>query len=301
MTCEECEELLGAYVLDVATLEERAAVEQHLVGCAKCSQELQEMRSAAAMLPLAVPQIDPPLYMKDRILSAIRESSQTDRQPIVRPFRPVAVPTSGTGVRVGQSGQDGQASPSNQRGQQGQGSQPIPLSERRVAATQTRRSRQWLMPLVAAAAILFLVLSGGLTAWNVSLQHQVTGLQASATNSATNEVTITTYGVQGTTSAPDATGQVLYLPKQHMTVIVMHGLPQLSGTQVYQGWLIKGKQTTSIGLLNVQSDGTATVNYNGDIQGFDAAAVSKEQGPTATHNAPKGAVVAVGALKTTNS
>ena len=288
MTCEECEELLGVYVLDVATLEERAAVEQHLADCPTCSQQLQEMRSAVEMLPLAVPQIDPPPYMKDRILSAIRESSQSERQPIVRPFRPVVVPTSGTGVRVEQGGQE------RRSGQQEP--QPIPLSGRRVAATQTRRSRQWLMPLVAAAAIFFLLLSGGLTAWNVSLQHQVTGLQANATNSATNAVTITTYGVQGTNAAPGATGQVVYLPKQHMTVIVMHGLPQLSGTQVYQGWLIKGKQTTSIGLLNVQPDGTATVNYNGDIQGFDAAAVSKEKGPTATPNAPKGAVVAVGSF-----
>ena len=288
MTCEACEELLGAYVLDVATLEERTAVEQHLAGCPACSQQLQEMRSAVEMLPLAVPQIDPQPYMKDRILSAIRESSQAERQPIVRPFRPVAVPSSGVGVRVEQGGQAGQQGPQER--------QPIPLSERRAAATQTRRSRQWLMPLVAAAAILFLLLSGGLTAWNVSLQHQVTGLQASATTSANNAVTITTYGVQGTKAAPGATGQVVYLPKQHMTVIVMHGLPQLAGTQVYQGWLIKGKQTTSIGLLNVQPDGTATVNYNGDIQGFDAAAVSKEQGPSATPNAPKGAVVAVGAF-----
>lgn len=299
MTCEECEELLGAYVLDVATLEERTAVEQHLAGCARCSQELQEMRSAVEMLPLAVPQIDPPSYMKDRILSAIRESSPTERQPIARPFRPVAVPASGAGMRIEQGGQVRRQS--EQQGQSGQRQQPTPLSGRRAAATQTRRSRQWLMPLVAAAAILFLLLSGGLTAWNVSLQHQVTGLQASATSATANSVTLTTYGVQGTSAAPGATGQVLYLPKQHVTVIVMHGLPQLAGTQVYQGWLIKGKQTTSIGLLNVQPDGTATVNYNGDIQGFDAAAVSKEQGPTATPNAPKGAVVAVGALKATNS
>ena len=293
MTCEECEELLGAYVLEVATLAEHTAVEQHLAGCPKCSQELREMRSAVEMLPLAAPQIDPQPYMKDRILAAIRESS-SERQPVARPFRPVALPTSGTGVRSEQGEAAGQT---RQSDSQGTRPQLTPLPGRRAAATQTRRSRQWAMPLVAAAAIFFLMISGGLATWNVSLQHQVSGLQANATNSTTNAVTLTTYSVQGTNAAPGATGQVVYLPKQHMTVIVMHNLPQLSGTQVYQGWLIKGKQTTSIGLLNVQSDGTATVNYNGDIQGFDAAAVSKEQGPTATLNAPKGAVVAVGPFK----
>jgi len=288
MTCEECEEQLGAYVLDVATLEERTAVEQHLVDCPRCTQQLQEMRLATEMLPLAVRQIDPPAYMKDRILSAIRESSQAERHNVVRPFRPAIIPTSGQGVKSEQNTQNGQSNPAEQ---------PIPLSGRRVAATQTRRSRQWLMPLVAAAAVLFLLLSGSLAALNISLQHQVTGLQASATNAAT----LTTYSIQGTSIAPNATGQVLYLPKQHITVVVIHGLPQLAGTQVYQGWLIRGKQTTSIGLLSVQSDGTATVNYNGDVQGFDAAAVSKEQGPTATPNAPKGAVVALGALNKTSA
>lgn len=291
MTCEECEELLGAYVLDVATLEERNAVEQHIVGCPRCAQQLQEMRSTADMLPLAAPQIDPAPYMKDRILAAIQETAQSGRQSVARPFRPVPLsplPTSGQGLRRGYDGQ---------KGQDDQGARPIPLQERRAAAAQTRRSRRWLMPVVAAAAVLFLLLSGALATWNVSLQRQVTGLQASATSA----VTLTTYAVQGTSAAPGATGQVLYLPKQHETVIVMHGLPQLSGTQVYQGWLIQGKQTTSIGLLNVQPDGTATVNYNGDIQGFDAAAVSKEQGPTATPNAPKGPVVAVGAFKKTTA
>jgi anti-sigma-K factor RskA len=75
----------------------------------------------------------------------------------------------------------------------------------------------------------------------------------------------------------------------------MHNLPRLQGTQVYQGWLLRGKQPTSIGLLNVQ-DGTASVTFQGNAQGYDATAVSVEPGPTATQGAPKGQIVAVGVI-----
>jgi anti-sigma-K factor RskA len=83
----------------------------------------------------------------------------------------------------------------------------------------------------------------------------------------------------------------------------MHGLPQLQGTHVYQGWLLhlNGKNitgVTSVGLLNAQN-GSATVSFAGNVTDYDAAAISLEAGPTATPQAPKGGVVAMGSLKTT--
>ena len=54
---------------------------------------------------------------------------------------------------------------------------------------------------------------------------------------------------------------------------------------------------TSVGLLNTQN-GSATVSFAGNVTGYDAAAISLEAGPTATPDAPKGSVVAIGSLKT---
>ena len=79
-------------------------------------------------------------------------------------------------------------------------------------------------------------------------------------------------------------------------MLVIDGLPQLHGTQVYQGWLIHGKQPTSIGLLSMQN-GVASVIYPGTIAGYQVAAVSREPGPTASKNVPAGPVVAAGDLK----
>ena len=170
-----------------------------------------------------------------------------------------------------------------------------------VPQTLRRRRRQgWGIRLLAVAAVLMFALLGGMTAWNVSLvnhanalQRQVGLLQGQV--GFLQSQLASTYTIAGAKSAQGATGQLIYLPQKHLTVIVIRGLPQLKGTQVYQGWLIQGKQTVSIGLLSVQN-GIASIDFPGDITGFNAAAVSMEKGPAPTRNAPAGPVVAIGML-----
>ena len=75
MTCEEFEELSGAYALDAVTPAERLAAEAHLATCARCTRLFQETRGVVSLLPLSVPQIPPPPSLQGRILSAIRDAS----------------------------------------------------------------------------------------------------------------------------------------------------------------------------------------------------------------------------------
>lgn len=253
MTCADFDELSGAYVLDALSSEERQAADEHLAHCPRCTQQIQELRAVVDLLPLSVPQVAPSPDLKQKVLSAIQSDTVRPAQS-TRHIPPL---------------------------------QPVPSPQTLPVRRQTAR-RSWLMPLIAAAAIFLLLLSGGLAAWNVSLHQQIATLQA-------NAITSTTYTIKGTSGTSQATGQVIYLPKLNMTVLVVHNLPRLQGTEVYQGWLIQGKQPTSIGLLNVQN-GTATLDYPGSIQGYDAAAISREPGPTATPNTPKGQVVALGTL-----
>jgi anti-sigma-K factor RskA len=158
---------------------------------------------------------------------------------------------------------------------------------------QRRRRQGWGVRLLAVAAVLMFALLGGMTAWNVSLENHVNTLQGQV--GLLQSQLASTYTIAGGKSAQGATGQLIYLPQKHLTVIVIRGLPQLKGTQVYQGWLIQGKQTFSIGLLSVQN-GIASIDFPGDISGFNAAAVSMEKGPAPTRNAPAGPVVAIGML-----
>src|SRR5438034_1123775 len=69
MTCEEFEELSGAYALDAVTPAERLAAEAHLATCARCTRLFQETRGVVSLLPLSVPQIPPPPSLQGRILS----------------------------------------------------------------------------------------------------------------------------------------------------------------------------------------------------------------------------------------
>ena len=255
MTCEQFEELSGAYVLDAVTPDERQEAEAHLAQCARCTRLVQELRSAVAFLPLSVPQVNPPLSLESRVINAIQEDS---------------------------------------------GLAAIPPRRSRIAQSPRRARRQrWLPRVVVAAAVLMLCLLGGLGALSLSLSHQVTSLQQQLTQ-VTNQHSAKAYKVQGLASDQEASGTLLYFPTQNVTVLVMHGLPQLSGDQVYQGWLIQTKNNipvmvTSIGLLNSQN-GTASLAFPGNVTGYEVTAISIEHGPKASI-APSKQVIAEGSLQ----
>jgi anti-sigma-K factor RskA len=149
---------------------------------------------------------------------------------------------------------------------------------------KNRRWRNWTNQLIAVAAILVLAL-GTMTAWNISLQHQLH----------TYTPTYITYAVKGTTAIPGANGQLLYIPSKNITILTVQGLPQAQGNQVYQGWLLHGNQPVSIGVLNIHN-GVASESFQGNIQGYDTTAISLEPGPGASKDAPKGQIVATGKL-----
>lgn len=258
MTCEEIEELLGAYALGALPEEERTAVEAHLAQCSDCVQQVREFQEVVDFLPLAVPPVEPSPQLKNRVMSAIQATlpAQSGSSQTTAPRTEVYQP------RL----------------------QALPRREEQRELLQPRPPRRrWSTPLLAAIAALLFVLVGGMTLWNISLQQQLSGL------------TPVTYTIRGTASNPGATGEITYIPRLHMTAVVMRGLSATSGTQVYQGWLLQGKQPRSIGLLNVQN-GVGTLSFEGDINGFDSTAISLEPGAQATPDTPKGPIVAVGTL-----
>jgi len=135
-----------------------------------------------------------------------------------------------------------------------------------------------------------LLLFGGMTPWNVSLHQQNTSLEYQVTS--LQHWFVLAYPFRGNASPRGASGKVIYLPEQNITLLFIQGLPQLQGTQVYQGWLIHDKRPRSIGLLSMEN-GVAIVTYPGNIAGYEVAVVSREPGPFASKNAPARPVVAV--------
>src|SRR5579872_857629 len=168
MTCDEFEEISGAYVLDAVTPAEREAAEAHLASCVKCMHLLQELRGVVSLLPLSAPQIKPPEALKERIMSSIRQESQGE---VAEPTHPQPVAASRPRRSV-----------------------PSAQPARRT------RGRIWNPGGLVAAAVLMLSLLGGLTTWNISLHGQVASLQQQLSQATANRSTtqVTSYIVKGT-------------------------------------------------------------------------------------------------------
>ncbi len=261
MTCEEFEELSAAYALDAVTPEESQAARAHIATCAKCTRLERQMRSIVHLLPLSVTQVTPPAALRERVLEAVRQEGRI-----------------------------------------------VPI-KRGAQIRERRKGPGWGTRLLAVAAIVLLMLTGAMTAWNVSLQIHAASLQQQNmqlasqvaalknTKNALQREVAQIYAMQGNAQAQAATGSLVYIPQRDITVLYLQGLPKLQGKQLYQGWLIHNKITTSVGILTIQNNGIASLTFSGKISGYEAAAISIEPGPLPSKNAPAGPVIALGALQ----
>ncbi len=83
MNCEQVDELSGAYALGILDAEERAAVEEHLRGCA-LHPELASLRAAALLVGRSVEEREPPPGMRARVLAAAANARPTTATPVQR-------------------------------------------------------------------------------------------------------------------------------------------------------------------------------------------------------------------------
>ena len=65
----------GVYALGALTGAERAAFEAHLASCASCTADVRALSAVAATLAHAVPQIDPPAALRERVLASVSRDS----------------------------------------------------------------------------------------------------------------------------------------------------------------------------------------------------------------------------------
>src|SRR5947209_8737224 len=251
MTCNEFEELSGAFALDAVTPVERQAAEEHLATCVKCTKLLQELHGVVALLPLTVPQVKPSASLKARILEAIRQESMG------RPVQPAP----------------GQPVPA------GQARQPRWNLRTLVAAV----AAVLILSLFSAMAAWNVSLNHQVGV----LQQQVAAL--SPQHNAPAVATYPVQGTGQDKGATGRLVYFPELNMTVLTIKGLpqpEGLHVYQGWLYH----LKGKDSpgyTSVGLLNVLN-GSASVSFPGNVTGYDAAAISIEPGPIATPKAPKG-------------
>ena len=77
-------ESAALYVIDAMTAEERRAFETHLRDCQQCQAEVASLEGVDEALAGAVPQLDPPAALRDRVLASVPPTAvaqRTDTNP----------------------------------------------------------------------------------------------------------------------------------------------------------------------------------------------------------------------------
>jgi len=151
----------------------------------------------------------------------------------------------------------------------------VPEPIRRPASFWSRAT-----PWAAAAAIL-LLLSAGLLVWNLRLREQL----------ATAPV-VETIALAPTDAAPEAHGEVTYLPQDQLFMVDVRDLPPLKPDQVYEVWLIGAEGPVPAGVFDQPTDQHAVV---ADRDRYETLAITAEPGPLGTE-APTGEIVATASL-----
>jgi anti-sigma-K factor RskA len=246
-------DLLGAFALGAVDAEEAAAVRAHLATCAECQAEIAELWLAVDSLPSTIEPMEPPPALRDRIAAAIAVEAAS---PAPAPPAPPVAPALEPASTIAPA-------------------PPAPEPVRKPASFWSRAT-PW-----AAAAIL-LLLSAGLLVWNLRLREQI----------ATAPVT-ETIALAPTDAAPEARGEVTYLPQDDLFILDVRDLPPLEPDQVYEVWLIgEDGVPAPAGIFDQPTDQHAIV---ADRDRYETLAITAEPGPLGTE-APTGEIVATASI-----
>ena len=99
--CNDVLESLAAYALGALEVEERAEVEAHLEGCARCRRQLHTYTEAAAALGEGAPQVEPPPELRQRLLERAAALGPATRPRQRLPRWPLLAPPSAAAVAAG--------------------------------------------------------------------------------------------------------------------------------------------------------------------------------------------------------
>jgi anti-sigma-K factor RskA len=85
---DELSAQLGAYVLGVLTPPEHEDVQAHVAGCAACAGEVRLLGATADAVAWSVMPVDPPVAVRQRVMSSIHASPAPSRVPVKRSLVP---------------------------------------------------------------------------------------------------------------------------------------------------------------------------------------------------------------------
>ena len=81
--CKDINNLLPAYLDDALSPSEKQRVEEHLAVCSRCRQDVADLSKAVSLLH-NLEEVEPPPFFEQRIMAAIREEENKQKQSVWR-------------------------------------------------------------------------------------------------------------------------------------------------------------------------------------------------------------------------
>jgi anti-sigma factor RsiW len=269
LTCDEVRDLAPSFVLGALDEAEIRAVREHVASCPEAHDEMAELGGVVPALDAAVPLMEPPSALKDRIMAAAAADLDARRQ------EPLAAPPAQPPPRASLPA-------------------PGPVS------IESARRRPWTW-VAGIAAILALAVLGG---WNLSLQGQLDAARAYQRNVASVLDAASQPGaLTAVMSAPSGQGPngLAAVTRDGRMRVAMRDLSPTSGEEVYEAWMILPEGAPApVGGFTVGADGSGYLETGGlPTQPGVVLALTRE--PRSGMTAPSGDPVSVGTTTATST
>jgi anti-sigma-K factor RskA len=252
--------LLGAYVLNSLSIDERAAFEAHLAESETLRHETTELADTAVLLGGAIAPVQPSAALKANIMGLIATTPQLP--PVVRP-EAVEPDVAASVTPLAAVPAPAQVAPSQA---------PEALSP----ATQKAQARWFTRPaiaLVSAAAVVGLILGGGVLVNTIgdAQTQQLAADQLAAINAARDMQQAVAQVESG------GTATLVWSNELASSAMIVDGLPALPSDKVYELWYIDTESVARpAGTFRVGENGATWRVLEGEMHSGDTVGVTVE-------------------------
>lgn len=274
---EELCELAELYTLGALTAEEMQQFAAHAAECTECRELVEEYQQVLNHLPLASEPVDPPSGMKERILSRVLESGNAGA-PAVRPETRLNIQP------------DAERATDREPAKTPPAEQGLPQFS--IPEPKRTRFRGFLSLGLAVAVLLLVVYTGQLRGNVAELKQQLASGTGPLQGLKVNEAVALSPAGEGITAKGTAT--IVADPTGTHLVLQAEDLPELTGTEVYQVWLIKGDAPVNAGTF-ISQGGNGALYYSFDPKAYDTIAVTLE--PDGAGETPRGKKILAAPIK----
>ncbi len=247
MNCEEAKELIPSYSIGALDKEEAGKLEEHIANCPECSALYLEFVEVAGHIPFALQDTAPSPELKERLFARIDQLEETPTEAVL-PLRIAYTPPSAD-----------YATPVPSR---------LPWGFTAVGIAAVMILAVWIGTLHTRLAQLedrYNIVSSSLEQQSEMLE----GMTGTAT---------LVKGLEGTNMAPEAKGMMFLSPSNTDALLVIFGLPPVTGDKTYQLWLITDSTRVSGGTFTTNERGYAmtAVEAPMPLKNFQSVGVTTE-------------------------